>query len=112
MKNSEILIDDFIKIELRVAKVFKAEAVEDADKLVKLYLDVGELGKKQVFAGIKMHYSEDELTGTNVVLVYNLKPRKMRFGVSEGMILASTNKEGKVYLIRPSQDASPGDIVK
>ena len=80
MENSEILIDDFIKIELRVAKVTKAEAVEDADKLVKLYLDVGELGEKQVFAGIKMHYSEDELTGTNVVLVYNLKPRKMRFG--------------------------------
>lgn len=112
MENSEILIDDFIKIELRVAKVIKAEAVEDADKLVKLFLDVGEFGEKQVFAGVKMHYSEDELTGTNVVLVYNLKPRKMRFGVSEGMILASTNKEGKVYLIRPSQDASPGDIVR
>lgn len=112
MQNSEILIDDFIKIELRVAKVIKAETVDDAEKLVKLYLDVGDLGEKQVYAGIKKHYSEDELTGTNVVLVYNLKPRKMRFGVSEGMILASTDREGKVYLIRPSHDASPGDIVR
>ena len=93
-------------------KVFKAEAVEDADKLIKLYLDVGELGEKQVLAGIKMHYTEDELTGTNVVLVYNLKSRKMRFGVSEGMILASTNKDGNVYLVKPSQDASPGDLIR
>ena len=111
MENSEILIDDFIKIELRVAKVTKAEAVEDADKLVKLYLDVGELGEKQVFAGIKSNYSEETLKGKLVATVVNLKPRKMKFGVSEGMILASGPGGKDVFLLGVDEGAQPGQRV-
>ena len=74
----EIEIEDFIKVNLRVAKVESAEPVENADKLVKLFLDLGSLGKRQVFAGIKKSYSPNELIGKSVVVIANLKPRKMK----------------------------------
>src|SRR5690625_5978986 len=84
--------DDFIKVDLRVARIDRAEEVDGADRLLRLHLDVGELGKRQVLAGVRGHYSPDELNGRLTVVVANLKPRKMRFGVSEGMILARSEE--------------------
>ena len=97
-----------IKINLRVAKVESAEPVEDADKLVKLFLDLGSLGKRQVFAGIKKYYDPANLIGKLVICVANLKPRKMRFGLSEGMILAASDDESGVYIVSPDQGSLPG----
>ena len=107
-----INIKDFTKVELRVAKILKAEAIEEADKLIKLHLDVGSLGERTVFAGIKSAYKPEDLNDRNVVLVANLEPRKMKFGVSEGMVLASSDDEGSIFLISPDEGAKPGQLVK
>ena len=104
----EIDINDFLKIDLRVAKIEEAEAVEDADKLIKLILDLGSEGKKQVFAGIKKFYEPKNLVGKLVVCVANLKSREMRFGTSEGMILAASNENSGVYILNPDDGAEPG----
>ena len=113
MEDSNLInIKDFAKIELRVAKIVKAEGIEEADKLIKLHLDVGDLGERTVFAGIKSAYDPESLNGRHVVLVANLEPRKMKFGVSEGMVLASSNDEGSIYLISPDDGAEPGQLVK
>jgi methionyl-tRNA synthetase len=104
----EIDIKDFLKLDLRVAKIEEAEAVEDADKLVKLILDLGSEGKKQVFAGIKKFYEPKNLVGKLVVCVANLKSREMRFGTSEGMILAASNENSGVYILNPDDGAEPG----
>ena len=113
MEDSNLInIKDFAKVELRVAKIVKAEGIEDADKLIKLHLDVGDLGERTVFAGIKSAYDPESLNGRYVVLVANLEPRKMKFGVSEGMVLASSNDEGSIYLISPDEGAKPGQLVK
>ena len=113
MEDSNLInIKDFAKVELRVAKIVKAEGIEEADKLIKLYLDVGDLGERTVFAGIKSAYDPESLNGRHVVLVANLEPRKMKFGVSEGMVLASSNDEGSIYLISPDDGAKPGQLVK
>ena len=104
----EIEIEDFLKINLRVAKIETAEEVEEADKLVKLSLDLGSFGKKHVFAGIKKYYEPSNLVGKLVVCVANLKPRKMRFGISEGMILAASNDESGVFIISPDKGSQPG----
>tara|TARA_B100001027_G_scaffold210520_1_gene177755 strand:+ start:75 stop:2024 length:1950 start_codon:yes stop_codon:yes gene_type:complete len=113
MEDSNLInIKDFAKVELRVAKIVKAEGIEDADKLIKLHLDVGDLGERTVFAGIKSAYDPENLNGRYVVLVANLEPRKMKFGVSEGMVLASSNDEGSIYLISPDKGAQPGQLVK
>ena len=113
MENSDLInIKDFAKVELRVAKIVKAEGIEEADKLIKLHLDVGDLGERTVFAGIKSAYDPESLNGRHVVLVANLEPRKMKFGVSEGMVLASSNDEGSIYLISPDEGAKPGQLVK
>ena len=112
MENSDLInIKDFAKVELRVAKIVKAEGKEEADKLIKLHLDVGDLGERTVFAGIKSAYDPENLNGRHVVLVANLEPRKMKFGVSEGMVLASSD-EGSIYLISPDEGAKPGQLVK
>ena len=108
---NQINIDDFIKIDLRVAKVKEASHVDGADKLLKLVLDVGDLGERQVFAGIKKAYDPEDLNGRLVVLVANLKPRQMSFGLSEGMVLASSNDNG-IYIISPDEGAEPGQRVK
>ena len=108
---NQINIDDFIKIDLRVAKVKEASHVDGADKLLKLVLDVGDLGERQVFAGIKKAYDPEDLHGRLVVLVANLKPRQMSFGLSEGMVLASSNDNG-IYIISPDEGAEPGQRVK
>src|SRR5690606_24126893 len=83
-------IDDFAKLDLRVGKVLACELVDGSDKLLRFELDAGELGKRQIFSGIRASYGEPEaLVGRNVVFIANLAPRKMRFGVSEGMILSA-----------------------
>ncbi len=105
-------IDDFGKIELRIARIENAELVEGADKLLKLTLDVGDLGKRQVFAGIKPHYTPESLVGRLTVVVANLAPRKMRFGLSEGMVLAASHGDGKPFLLSPDDGAEAGMIVR
>ena len=107
----EITIEDFIKIDLRVARVTSAEEVEGADKLVKLNLELGDLGNKTVFAGIKSDYSVADLEGKMVICVNNLKSRKMRFGTSEGMILAAGNGDG-IFMLSPDEGATPGTQVR
>lgn len=111
-KESEhISIDQFMATDLRAARVLQAEAVEGADKLLRLQLDVGDLGQRSVFSGIKAHYAPDDLKGRLVVLVANLAPRKMRFGLSQGMVLCAQSADGGVHLVSPEPDASPGDRV-
>jgi methionyl-tRNA synthetase len=106
-----ISIDDFNKLDLRVAKVVKAEAVEGADKLLKLTLDLGD-GSKTVFAGIKSAYDPAQLEGRLTVVVANLAARKMKFGVSEGMVLAASGEGPGIYLLSPDTGAQPGMKVK
>jgi methionyl-tRNA synthetase len=110
-----ITIEDFSKIDLRVARIANAEHVEGADKLLKLTLDVGNLGTRQVFAGIKSAYDPARLVGRLTVVVANLAPRKMKFGMSEGMVLAASDADGKlpgIFLLSPDSGAQPGMRVK
>ncbi len=105
----EIVIDDFTRVDLRVARIIKAEAVPEADKLLQLTLDLG--GEtRNVFAGIKSAYDPAALEGRLTVMVANLKPRKMRFGLSEGMVLAAGGESG-LFLLSPDEGAEPGDRV-
>ncbi|MBT4591831.1 MAG: methionine--tRNA ligase [Porticoccaceae bacterium] len=105
----EISFDDFIKVDLRVARIVSASHVEGADKLLQLNLDIG--GEmRQVFSGIKSSYDPANLEGRLTVMVANLAPRKMRFGISEGMVLAAADKQG-IYLLAPDSGAQPGQRV-
>ena len=106
-----ISIDDFMKVDLRIARIEKAEPVEGADKLLALTLDVGD-SERQVFAGIKAAYEPDSLVGRHVIVVANLAPRKMRFGVSEGMVLAAGPGGEDIFLLSPDEGAEPGMRVK
>ncbi len=106
-----ISIDDFMKVDLRIAKIEKAEPMEGADKLLALTLDVGD-GRRQVFAGIKAAYDPADLVGRHVIVVANLAPRKMRFGVSEGMVLAAGPGGKDIFLLSPDDGAAPGMRVK
>jgi methionyl-tRNA synthetase len=106
-----ISIEDFNKLDLRVARIARAEQVEGADKLVRLTLDLGE-GTRTVFAGIKSDYAPEKLEGRLAVLVANLAPRKMKFGVSEGMVLAASGDGPGIFLISPDAGARPGMRVK
>ncbi|WP_323058660.1 methionine--tRNA ligase [Aeromonas hydrophila] len=106
-----ISYDDFAKIDLRVALIKKAEAVPEADKLLKLQLDIG--GEtRQVFAGIKSAYNPEDLEGKLTVMVANLAPRKMRFGMSEGMVLAAGPGGKDLWILEPQEGAKPGMRVK
>ncbi len=107
----EIRFEDFARLDLRVARIVKAEAVEKADKLLRLTLDVG-LEQRNVFAGIKSAYRPEDLEGRLTVMVANLAPRKMRFGVSEGMVLAAGPGGKEIYLLSPDEGATPGMRVK
>ena len=107
-----ISIDDFAKIDLRIARIANAEHVEGADKLLRLTLDVGDLGTRQVFAGIKSAYAPETLVGRLTVMVANLAPRKMKFGMSEGMVLAASDERGGPFLLSPDSGAQPGMKVK
>ena len=107
----EINIDDFAKVDLRVAKIIKAEHVEGADKLLQLTLDLG--GEtRNVFAGVKSAYSPEDLEGKLTVMVANLAPRKMRFGVSEGMVLAAGPGGTELFVLSPDAGAEPGMKIK
>ncbi len=106
----ECTIDDFAKIDLRIARVVKAEPVEGADKLLRLTLDIGGL-EKAVFAGIASAYKPEDLTDKLVVVLANLKPRKMRFGVSEGMILASGEGGKDIFMLTADVGAEPGQTI-
>jgi methionyl-tRNA synthetase len=110
-EDDTITIDDFMKVDLRIARIDKAEAVEGADKLLALTLDVGGT-TRQVFAGIKAAYAADTLVGRHVIVVANLKPRKMRFGTSEGMVLAAGPGGEDIFLLSPDAGAEPGMRVK
>ncbi|SFR58629.1 methionine--tRNA ligase [Thiomicrospira sp. ALE5] len=107
----EITIDDFAKIDLRIAKIVNAEAVPEANKLLKLTLDIG-LGERQVFAGIKSAYEPEDLIGKLTVMVANLAPRKMRFGLSGGMVLAAGPGGKDLFILNPDDGAQPGMRVK
>ncbi len=108
-------IDDFMKVNLRVVRIANAEQVEGADKLVRLTLDLGNDETRNVFAGIKAAYEPAQLIGRLTVMVANLAPRKMKFGLSEGMVLAASDADGKapgIFLLAPDSGAQPGMRVK
>jgi methionyl-tRNA synthetase len=112
----EIKIDDFARIDLRIAKIVNAEHVEGSDKLLRLTLDVGEGRTRNVFSGIKSAYKPEDLIGKLTVMVANLAPRKMKFGVSEGMVLAASAADEKanpgIYVLNPWPGAEPGMRVR
>jgi methionyl-tRNA synthetase len=114
-KTQHISIDDFSKVDLRVALIADAQHVEGADKLIRLTLDLGAGGTRNVFAGIKSAYDPAQLVGRLTVMVANLAPRKMKFGMSEGMVLAASDTDGKspgLFLLSPDSGAQPGMKVK
>src|SRR5690606_26849503 len=108
-----VAIDDFAKLDLRVGRVLACELVEGSDKLLRFELDAGELGKRQIFSGIRASYDEPaKLVGRNVVFIANLAPRKMRFGLSEGMILSAGFDGGALHLLDAGDGAAPGMPVR
>lgn len=107
----EITIDEFTKVDLRVARVIAAEHVPEANKLLKLTLSLGGDERRQVFAGIKAAYQPEALVGRLVVMVANLQPRKMRFGLSEGMVTASGPGGAEVFVLGIDDGAKPGQRV-
>jgi methionyl-tRNA synthetase len=109
---AELSIDDFMKVDLRIARIDSAELVEGADKLLKLGVDLGDLGKRTIFAGIRSAYEPDRLVGRLTVVVANLAPRKMRFGLSEGMVLAAGPGGADIFVLSPDAGATPGMKVK
>ena len=109
---STISIDEFTRIDLRIARIVNAEHVEGADKLLKLTLDVGEARQRTVFAGIKSAYDPAQLIGRLTPMVANLAPRKMKFGLSEGMVLAASGDGPGIFLLAPDSGAAPGMRVK
>ena len=108
----QISIDDFSRVDLRIAKIMNCEQVDGSDRLLRLTLDVGEDKQRNVFAGIKSAYNPDDLIGKLTVMVANLAPRKMKFGISEGMVLAASAKDEKsnpgIYILNPWPGAEPG----
>lgn len=109
--SEEISIDDFVKIDFRIARIIDAQPVEGADKLLELTLDIG-LETRTVFAGIKAAYTAADLIGRHTIMVANLKPRKMRFGVSSGMVLAAGPGGSELFILSPDDGATPGMRVK
>jgi len=107
----EITIDDMTRVDLRIARIVEAKAVEGADKLVELTLDIG-LETRTVLAGIKAAYAPADLVGRHTVMVANLAPRKMRFGTSNGMVLAAGPGGSELFLLSPDEGARPGMRVK
>ena len=107
-----IQYEDFTKLDLRVAEIKQAEEIEGADKLYKLTLDVGELGQRTICAGIKEHYTKEELQNKKIIIIANLAPRKLRGIESQGMLLAaSTNDHAKVILLTTDTDIEPGSSI-
>ena len=109
--SNEIEYDIFSKTDLRVGEIISAEDIEGADKLLKLYIDLGELGQRSIFAGIKKSYSAEKLIGLKVLVVANLKPKTMRFGVSSGMVLAA-DSDGDIIVVEANKTIKNGSKVK
>jgi methionyl-tRNA synthetase len=107
-----ISIDEFNKVDLRVALIVNAEHVEGAEKLLKLTLDIGDAQLRTVFAGIKSAYEPEKLKGCMTVMVANLAPRKMKFGLSEGMVLAASGEAPGLFILSPGEGAQPGMRIK
>ena len=106
-------IEDFNKLDLRIGKVLECSFIEGSDKLLRFKLDAGDLGERQIFSGIRANYGEPEkLVGRRVVFIANLAPRKMRFGISEGMILSAGHEGGDFSLLDVDVGALPGMPVK
>lgn len=110
--SSEIEFDDFGKVDLRIAKIVAAEEIKEADKLLRLIVNLGEMGERQIIAGIKSAYRAEDLVGRLTVVVANLKPRKMKFGLSEGMVLAAGPGGKDLFILTPDSGATPGQKVK
>ena len=109
----EITIDDFAKLDLRVGVIREASLVEGADKLIKMQIDVGEGRTRQIFAGIKPAFPDPAaLVGVSVIVVANLKPRQMKFGLSEGMVLAASGDMPGLFILSPDEGAQPGMRIK
>tara|TARA_Y100000389_G_C17056163_1_gene315149 strand:+ start:63 stop:395 length:333 start_codon:yes stop_codon:yes gene_type:complete len=106
MSDEKITIDDFIKVDLRVGKIIHAEEVEDSRKMLKLQVDIGE-EERTIYAGVKKSYSPEELMNKLVVVIVNLLPREMKFGTSNGMMLATQN-DGDIIVLQPEKDVMPG----
>ena len=112
VEGNSISIDEFLRVDLRIAKILSADLVTGADKLLKLRLDVGELGEREIFAGIRAAYDPKDLIGRLIVVVANLESRKMRFGVSAGMMLAAGPGGKDIFVLSPDSGAAPGMRVK
>jgi methionyl-tRNA synthetase len=110
--NPFISIDDFAKVDLRIAKIVDCKTVEGSDKLLQLTLDIGEEKTRNVFSGIRSAYAPEQLVGKHTVMVANLAPRKMKFGLSEGMVLAASGESPGLYILEPHVGAQPGMKVK
>jgi methionyl-tRNA synthetase len=108
---AECTIDDFVKVDMRVARVLEAEEVKESEKLLRLTLSLGGEVRRNVFAGIKGVYKPEDLLGKLVIVCANLAPRKMRFGVSEGMVLAAGAGGKEIFVLRPDEGAVPGQRV-
>jgi methionyl-tRNA synthetase len=109
MTDEKITIEDFIKVDLRVGKIIDAEEVEDSRKMLKLLVDIGE-EKRTIYAGIKKSYSPEDLLNKLVIVIINLKPREMKFGTSDGMMLATQNND-EIIILQPEKDVMPGSKV-
>jgi methionyl-tRNA synthetase len=109
MTDEKITIEDFIKVDLRIGKIIDAEEVEDSRKMLKLLVDIGE-EKRTIYAGVKKSYSPEDLLNKLVVVIINLKPREMKFGTSDGMMLATQNND-EIIILQPEKDVMPGSKV-
>tara|TARA_B100000029_G_scaffold515882_1_gene625295 strand:+ start:3927 stop:4262 length:336 start_codon:yes stop_codon:yes gene_type:complete len=107
--SNKITIDDFLKLDLRVGKILEARAVEDSRKMIELKIDIGEKELKTVFAGIKKSYNPENLINKLAVVIVNLEPREMKFGTSEGMILAAQDDD--VVILQPEKEIKPGSKI-
>ena len=107
--DEKITIEDFLKVDLRIGKIVLVEDVEDSRKLLKLNVNIGD-EVRTVFAGIKKSYSPDDLLGKLVVIIVNLKPREMKFGVSDGMVLATQNDD-QIIILQPEKEVPSGSKI-
>jgi len=107
--DDKITIEDFLKVDLKIGKIIQADVVEESRKLLKLDVDIGN-ETRTVFAGIKKSYKSEDLVGKLVVIVANLKPREMKFGISDGMVLA-TQDDNEIIILQPEKEVPPGSKI-